>query len=78
MAKTYSQVKVKKFLARLSLRRIHLSDQLEKNELETMRPYIEGELKAVDDFIQEVKQEFGLNNSDEQLQLEFENLKKAE
>lgn len=77
MAQTYSQVKVMKFVARLSLRRTHLENQLKKQELDTMRPYIEGELKAVDDLIQEVKQEFGFTNLDEQLQLEFENLKEV-
>mgnify|MGYP001323211168 CR=1 FL=1 len=63
-AKTFRRGRVLAFLERMKLKRDTLKKQLETPELQSIRPILVGELKAIDMVIEEFIQMFDIHESE--------------
>lgn len=67
-AQTFRRGKILHFLERLYVRKGTLQQQLEKEEYKSIHPVISGELKALEMVINELVQEFDLNELYEEME----------
>ena len=64
MAETYRKAKMASFMNRLIVRKKSLSNQLRNKELINNRELIQGQIMALDLVLEEMKDEFGLEEEE--------------
>ena len=63
MAETYRKAKVENYIERLRKRKAMLKSQIQQTELGELKPFLQGQITALDEVILEMETEFEIGES---------------